>query len=351
MSIDFDLLKRLCESHGVASREERVRGVALEALRPLVDEVRIDSLGNAVCLKRGKGARRVMLAAHLDEIGFLVRHVDRSGFLRVQPVGGFDARTLFAQRVFVHCANGDLLRGVFMPAAKPIHLLAGERPQPPRIDEFFVDLGMSGEQVQEKVEIGDMITLDRTTERVGENIVGKALDDRVGVFVMIEALRRMQNPEVDVVAVATVQEEVGLRGALTAAYGIEPDIGVAIDVTLAVDVPGMKEHEAVSKLGQGAGIKVMDSSLLCDPRLVRRFREIARRDQIPYQMEVMPRGGTDAGSIQRSRTGVPSITLSIPARYVHTVNEMVAERDVDACATLLARFLEEAHTLDLTSSE
>jgi endoglucanase len=192
-----------------------------------------------------------------------------------------------------------------------------------------------------------MVTLDRTTERVGAgDVIGKAMDDRVGVFVMLEALRALRSNDVDIYAVATVQEEVGLRGAITSAYEIAPDIGIALDVTLAVDIPGTAEPNVIARLGQGAAIKLMDGSLICDPRLVAQFRAIAERESIPHQMEILPRGGTDAGGIQRSRGGVPSITLSIPARYVHTVNEMVRESDVTACVDLLARYLEVAHTFD-----
>lgn len=350
MSIDYDLLKRLSETPGIASREERVRAVAVEALRPLVDEVRIDRLGNAVALKRGNGRRRVMIAAHLDEIGFMVRQIDSDGYLRLQPVGGFDARNLVAQRVLVHCSKGDVLRGAMMLGAKPVHLLAGQETPAPKLDDIFVDVGLKAEQAREVIELGDMVTLDRTVERVGDNIIGKAMDDRVGVLVMIEALRAMRTNEADVLAVATVQEEVGLRGATTAAFGLEPDVGIALDVTIAGDIPGMKDANQVSRLGGGAAIKIMDSSLLCDPRLVAQFRDIARRENIPFQMEILPRGGTDAGGIQRSRAGVPSITLSIPTRYLHTVNEMVSESDVEACATLLARYLEVAHTFDYSFS-
>jgi putative aminopeptidase FrvX len=350
MAINYDLLKRLSETPGVPSREERIRAVVVEALRPLVDEVRVDPLGNAVCLKRGTGSsprRKVMVAAHMDEIGFLVRHVDEKGFLRLQPVGGFDPKTLVAQRVQVH-TEGGMLRGVLMPAGgKPPHLMTpGQEPKPPKIEEFFVDVGLTREQAAEQVQVGDMVTLDRTLERAGNNIIGKGMDDRAGVFVMIEAVRALRSHQVDVIAVATVQEEVGLRGATTAAFGIEPDVGIALDVTLAVDIPGTEEHDVVSRLGQGVGIKVMDSLSISDPRLVRHFRDLARREGIPFQMEVLPRGGTDAGAMQRARAGIPVITLSVPARYVHTVNEMVSESDLEAAITLLARYLEEAHTYD-----
>ena len=164
------------------------------------------------------------------------------------------------------------------------------------------------------------------------------------MFVLIESLRQVRSHEVDILAVATAQEEVGLRGALTSAYHLEPNVGIALDVTLAVDTPGSGKHEAVTRLGAGTAIKLMDSSLLCHPKLVQHFREIARREQIPHQLEILPRGGTDAGAIQRSRAGTPSITISVPTRYVHTVNEMANVSDVEATISLVARYLEEAHT-------
>jgi endoglucanase len=344
--LNFDLLKALTETPGIASREDHVRGVAVQAIRPLVDDVRFDALGNAIGRKRGKAGRRVMIAAHLDEIGFFVRYIDSRGFLRLQPVGGFDARALFAQRVVVTSSHGGVLRGTLMPGAKPPHLLAGEEPKSPKVDEFFVDLGLPEADVKATVEIGDMVTLDGPCERVGQNITAKAMDDRVGVFVLIEALRALRSHEVEILAALTVEEEVGLRGATTAGFDLEPNVAIALDVTLARDTPGTPDQDTITRLGGGAAIKVMDSSLICDPRLVRDFREVARRHDVPFQLEVLPRGGTDAGAIQRSRGGVPAITLSIPTRYVHTVDETVSESDVEACINLLARYLEEAHTFN-----
>lgn len=343
MAVEWDLLKKLCETPGIASRENQVRSVALDALRPLVQEIRIDQLGNAICVKPGKSPMKVMVAGHLDEIGFMVRHIDDDGFLFLQPVGGFDPRVLVAQRVLVHPSNGPMLRGVLMPAIKPAHLLSTESTHQMRIDEFFVDLCLSKDRVRELVDVGDMVTLDRSFESIGDGFISKAMDDRVGVFVMIEALRALRSHEVTIIAVATTQEEVGLRGARVSAFNVEPALGVALDVTLALDIPGQDKKESISRLGAGAAIKIMDSSLISDPRLVERFRSIARYNQIPYQIEILPRGGTDAGGIQLSRAGVPSITLSIPTRYVHTVNEMVYRSDVEACISLLAAFLEEAH--------
>jgi endoglucanase len=343
--VNFDLLKRLCETPGVPSREERMRSLVAAELRPLVDEVSVDAMGSVIGLKRGSGGPKVMIAAHIDEIGFLVKFIDEDGFLRLQPVGGWDPRVMVAQRVYVHGFAGESLLGTLMPAAKPIHILTDEeKNKPPKIEEFFVDLGLPADEVKARVEIGDMVTMARTAERIGNNIVSKTLDDRVSVFVMIEALRILGNHACDIYAVATSQEEIGLRGATTAAYNIQPDIGIAVDITLANDFPGPAEHEHITRLGRGAAIKVMDSSLICHPKLVRHFRDVAEKHRIPYQLEILSRGGTDAGGIQRSRGGVPSFTLSIPTRYVHTVNEMAAVSDIQNCIDLLARYLEEAGT-------
>jgi endoglucanase len=346
--LNFDLLKRLCETPGISSREDLLRQIVVEELKPLTDTIEADVMGNVIGFKKGaSNGPRVMIAAHIDEIGFMVKHIDDRGFLRLQPIGGWDPRVMVAQRVMVTGFAGQSLRGTLMPAAKPIHLLTPEEAnKPPKIEEFYVDLGLPGEKVKTLVEPGDMVTMDRTTERVGDTVVSKTLDNRISVFIMIEALRLLQSTPVkaNLLAVATTQEEVGLRGATTAAYTLQPDIGIALDVTLANDFPGPPDHEQVTRLGNGTAIKISDSSLLCHPKLVRHFRDVAEAHDIKYQLEVLPRGGTDAGGIQRSRGGVPGFTLSIPTRYVHTVNEMAHVEDIQATIALLAAYLEEAHT-------
>lgn len=343
--MNYDLLKALCELPGIGGREDAVISFVKKEMEGLVDEISVDRLGNVVGVKKGTGGPTVMVAAHMDEIGFFVKHIDDKGFIRLQPVGGFDPRVLPAQRVIVHGFKGDQLRGVMANQAKPIHLLSpGEMPTP-KIDNIFVDIGLSGDEVKEVVRVGDMVTMDRTVEKVGNNVIGKAMDDRVCVYIMLEALRKLAGNPVDctVVAVATVQEEVGLRGARTAAYHVDPDIGVALDVTLAMDIPGGADHETVSRLGNGAAIKVFDSSHISNHKMVNHFRDLAEANDIAHQMEVLPRGGTDAGAILFARGGVPVITLSLPTRYIHTVNEMVSVDDLQACVDLLALYLQHAH--------
>lgn len=345
MPFNYDLLKSLCETPGVSGHEDAMRALVTRELQSLTDTLTVDPLGNLVATKNGTGGPRIMLAAHMDEIGFLVKFVDDKGFLRLQPVGGWDPRTMVAQRVYVQGFTGETLLGTLMPAAKPIHQLTPEeRSKPAKIEEFFVDLGLPGSRVKELVEIGDPVTMARTTERVGGNVVSKSLDDRLCVFVMIEALRAVGAHHAEIIAVATVQEEVGVRGAITAAQALKPDVGVALDVTLANDFPGPPEHEYVSKLGDGPAINIMDSMSISNPKLVKHLRRVAEQNSIPYQLDMLLGGGTDAAGIQKVGVGIPVVTLSVPTRYIHTVNEMASVSDIEASITLLARYLEDAHT-------
>lgn len=342
--LNIALLKRLCELHGIAGREDTVRSVVLEELRPLVDEISVDALGNIIGVRRGISGPRVMLAAHMDEIGFLVRHIDERGFLRLQAVGGFDPSRLPAQRVRVHGFSGESFLGSIGVAGKPIHLLQPHEVKPPTIDDLFVDIGLSGDDARTHVEVGDMVTLERTLERVGPNVMTKALDDRAGLFIMLEALRSLSaTTEAEIVAVATTQEEVGLRGATTAAYAVDPKIAIALDITPAGDFPGAPEDFVGVKLGAGVAIKVMDMSTVPSYALSQHLRQIARDAGLPHQLEILGRGGTDAGAMQRTRGGVPATALSIPVRYAHTVNETAAVSDIQAAIDLLARYLPLAH--------
>ncbi len=340
----MDLLKRLSEVAGVAGREERVREIIAAELEGLVDVLETDAMGNLHAVKRaGDGAPRAMVAAHMDEIGFYVKFIDDKGFIRLQQVGGFDPRNLFARQVIVHASlSNEDLPGVMNPASKPIHISTPEeRSKIPLIADFYVDLGLAPDEVSAKVRIGDMVTLKQEFIDLGKVVTGKALDDRVGCWIAIEALKRLREPAFEVHAVFTTQEEVGLRGALTSAFRVEPDVGIALDTTLAVDTPDIKDHQRITKLGGGVGIKVMDSSSISTRWLLDEFLALAEQRGIDHQLEVLPLGGTDAGAIQRSRLGVPSITLSTPSRYVHTVTEMVSKADLEAGVALLTAFLQE----------
>jgi endoglucanase len=346
VALNEELFRRLIETPGVPGREERQREIARQELDALTDEIRTDHLGSVIGTKRGRDDVRVMVAAHMDEIGFLVRHVDDKGFIRLQPLGGHDPANMVSQRVIVTTANGATLRGALQPVRKPPHLARNEEQKPPKAEDFYVDLGMSAQEVREKVRVGDYVTMDRTLERVGDNYMSKAMDDRVGVFVMIEALRALREHEATINAVATSQEEVGLRGAEASGSALAPTLVIALDITLAMDVPGTQDEGRITELGKGVALKIMDSHSISHPGLVEHFRQLAEREGIPHQMEILPSGGTDAGGVQRLHGGIPAVTLSVPCRYVHTPNEMVSEKDVQAAIDLLARYLEEAHTGD-----
>ncbi|MFQ6015405.1 MAG: M42 family metallopeptidase [Anaerolineae bacterium] len=334
------LLKKLSESQGIPGREDRIRTLVTEEMRPLVDDLRIDPLGNVIGHKRGKGKVKVMIAAHMDEIGFMVNHIDDKGFLRILPVGGWDPRTMIAQRVTVHGQQD--LPGII--GTKPVHILTEEEKKKPlKVKDFFIDVGLPPEKVKELVSVGDVVTMVQEMSEIGEAVTGKSFDDRLGIYVMLEALRKVPKHEVDIYAVASVQEEVGLRGAIVSSYGIEPHAGIALDVTIASDTPGSEDHERVTLMGGGTAIKLMDSSSISDYKLVQFFKDIAAERKIKYQLEILPRGGTDAGAIQRTKSGAPVITISIPTRYVHSVVEMAHKEDIQASINLLTAFLEVAH--------
>lgn len=347
---EFEFLRKLTETPGISGREERVRDLILAETEGLWDETRIDPMGSLICVKRAtakptKGKKgdappqKVMLACHTDEIGFYVRFIDEDGHLRIQNVGGFDTRNLFARRVLVQ-GRKDLI-GVLNPGGRPVHIASDEdKKKIPEIKDFYVDLFMPPAQVRKLVEIGDPISLYQTTEMIGDSISGKAMDNRIATWVAINAIRKAAgNLKYDVYFAACVQEEVGLRGAGTAAYGIEPDIGIAIDVTLACDTPGVNDDERITTFGGGAAIKVMDSASISHRGLFEEFVRIARAKKIAHQLEVLPRGGTDAGAVQRTRAGNKSITLSVPTRYIHTVTESVHRKDAKAAVDLLAAYL------------
>jgi tetrahedral aminopeptidase len=347
-----ELLKELCETPGIPGREERLRAVVRRELTGLVDEMRVDALGNLIAVKRNPGAPKLMVAAHIDEIGFVVSFIDKEkGWLRLTPLGGHDPRNMIAQRVLVSTEQEDL-PGILFPGIKPPHIAGEEdRKKQPQISDFFVDLGLPGAVVREKVTIGTPVTLLRGFTEMGDCYSSKAMDDRLSVYIMIEALRRTVQSQAqsgfEIYAVATVQEEIGLRGAAVSGFGVHPDIGIALDVTLAVDIPGVAEHEQVTKLGGGTAIKILDSSAISHPKLTAFLRNLADRHNIPWQHEILPRGGTDAGAMQRVRAGIAVGTISTPTRYIHSSVEMVHKDDVEAGIALLAAFMAEGHTADL----
>ena len=351
MDLDLNLLKRLCELPGAPGREERIRAFVQEKLEPLCEEVSVDAIGNLIGIKRATStggdtpALRLMISSHLDEISFMVTHIDDRGYLRFTPLGGFDAKTLTAQRVIVH-GKKDLI-GVL--GTKPIHIMTEEeRRAAPKLDDYFVDVGLSAEEVRATVSVGDVVTRQRDVVEIGHSVTGKSFDNRMGVFVMLEALASVEHHGVDIYAVASTQEEIGIRGATVATRNIDPDLGIALDITVANDVPEAKSHEYITQLGKGAAIKIMDSSVVCNPKVVEFLRKLAEEEEIPHQAEILTRGGTDTAAIQRSGKGAAVGCISIPTRYVHSVIEMCHKSDVEAAIRLLRAFIERAHTRSFT---
>ena len=341
--MNLKLLKELSETPGVSGREERVRAVIEREAKGLFDDVTTDNLGSLIAVKRSKtqGAKRVLIACHIDEIGFYVRHVDEKGHLRIHNAGGFDTKNLLARRVLVQSSGGEDLVGLMNPSGRPTHTAKEEdKKKIPEITDFFVDLCIPAEEVKKKVRIGDPVTLIQEFSEIGQCVSGKCLDNRIAAFVALEAMRKAQNPKYDVILAATVQEEVGCRGAGPAAFATEPDVALAIDVTLAVDIPGVPEDERVTKQGDGVALTIMDSMTISHRPLIDAFEAVAKGRDIPYQLSILPRGGTDAGPMQRSRGGYKAMTLSVPTRYIHTVTECIHKRDLQSAIDLLAAWLE-----------
>jgi len=342
MSINTPLLKKICEIAGAPGFEKRVRDLVIQEVEPLVDELSVDNLGNVVAIKKGVNNpenKKAMVAAHMDEIGFIVTHIDDNGFVRFHTLGGFDPKTLTAQRVIIH-GREDVI-GVM--GSKPIHVMTPEeRNKVAKTSDYFIDLGMSKEEVEKLIAIGDPITRERELIEMGNCVNCKSIDNRVSVFILIEILKKLKNQPYDVFAVFTVQEEVGLRGANVSAHTINPDFGFGLDTTIAFDLPGAQPHEKVTSLGGGAAIKIMDASTICDYRMVDYMKKSADKHKIKWQPEILTAGGTDTAGVQRmGKDGAISGAVSIPTRHLHQVIEMADKDDIQGAIDLLTVCLQE----------
>lgn len=344
--INVPLLSKICKAPGAPGHEIAIRALILENLEGLVDEITLDAMGNILATKKGTKDKKVMVAAHMDEIGFIVTHVDDDGFIKFHTLGGFDPKTLSAQRVIIH-GKEDII-GVM--GAKPIHIMTSEeRNKAPKIQDFFIDTGLPAAKVKELIETGDPITRERELIEMGECVNAKSLDNRVSVYILIETLRALKGKKIpyDLIATFTVQEEVGLRGAIASASGVSPDFGIALDVTMAYDLPGAQPHERVTKLGDGTAIKIMDGATICDYRMIKYMKEVAHNGKIKYQTELLPAGGTDTAGLQRSSIGgCIAGAISIPLRYLHQVIEMAHKEDIKDTILLLSKCIEDLDQYD-----
>jgi putative aminopeptidase FrvX len=322
------LIQKLVESTGPSGHESAVASLVRAEVEGSADSVQVDALGNLLARKGQKtaGGLRIMLAAHMDEIGLIVTHVDDNGFVRFTTIGGVAPQTCLGGRV--HFVNG--VQGV----------IGGERLENAErfntIDQLFIDVGASS-RAECPLKVGDVAAFDRSFVDLGQRLVSKAMDDRVSVAVLIETLRQIKHTPHELVFTFTTQEEVGTRGATSSAYAIDPDLGISVDVTRSGDTPKGVRMEV--SLGKGPAIKVRDSGMLADPRLVQGMVETAERAGIPYQMEVLDGGTTDARAMQLTRAGVPSGCVSIPCRYIHSPSEMVDYGDVQNAVKLLVELL------------
>ncbi len=346
MSINVALLKKICELPGAPGHEQKVREFISKEIKSYVDKVETDNIGNMTAFIKGKSskAKKIMIAAHMDEIGFMVTHIDKEGFLHFNTLGGFDPKTLTAQRVIVHGKKN--LVGVM--GSKPIHVMTPEeRNKVVPITDYFIDLGMPRKEVIKYISIGNVVTRERELIEMGECVNCKSLDNRVSVFILLETLKQIKKPTHDIYGVFTVQEEVGTRGAQAATMSIKPDFGFGLDTTIAFDVPGAKEHEYVTELGKGAAIKIMDSSAICDYRMVEYMKKTADKNKIKWQPEVLTGGGTDTAALQRFVPGGSiSGAISIPTRHIHQVIEMCHKNDIAGAIKLLKHCIENIDSHD-----
>ena len=340
--MNIDLLKRLCETPGVPGHEERVRALVEAEVSGLFERVETDAMGSLHCVRDAatEGAPRIMLLCHMDEIGFLVSHITDKGFLYLQPVGGFDPRNLFSRRVLV-CTGGGDLKAVMNPGGKPVHISSPEdRKKVPEVDEFFVDTGL-GAAAKDKVRIGDYVVMDEPFLEMGDKVVSKALDNRIACWLGIEAIRALGDAGrgAEIHVVFTTQEEVGLRGARTAAYRVRPDLGIGIDVTLACDTPGVPEQDRTTEQGKGFGLHLRDGSFIADKALVAEIEKIAQDRGIPYQRTMLRSGGQDGAAAQQAAAGARVVGITVGTRYIHTVTEMADKGDLAAARDILAAWM------------
>ncbi|GAB6098407.1 M42 family metallopeptidase [Halanaerocella petrolearia] len=324
-----ELIKKLVETYGPAGDEEKIRKVIQEEIKDYVDEIKIDTMGNLIALKKGQNSnQKIMLAAHMDEIGVIATHIDEDGFIRFSKIGGVPTHTLLGERVLF---NGKTV-GVIDKEGQ-LEKISKLKP-----DKMYIDIGAtSKKEAQKKIRLGDTACYYRQMNDLGNRITAKSIDDRSGCALLIQNLKELEQPTYDTYFVFTTQEEVGTRGSKVSAYGIDPDLGIAVDVTLTGDTPEAKRM-AVS-LGDGPAIKVKDRTVLANPQVKQLMIDVAESKDIPYQLEVLQAGGTDAGSMQLTRDGVLAGALSIPARYVHSPSEMIDLDDLENGVKLLTGVL------------
>jgi putative aminopeptidase FrvX len=329
-------LEKLSNAYGVTGREGEVRELMIQLMKPFVDDIIVDRLENVIAVKKGKkNSPKIMLASHMDEVGLMVKTITKEGFLQFIKMGGIDDRILPAQKVAV-LSRKAVFPGII--GSKPPHIQKeDERKKIIALDELFIDIGVENKEnaMSLGVASGDPIAFDIKYSQLSEDIVtGKAFDNRAGCAAMIEALRLLEEDHCTIYAVGTVQEEVGLRGATTAAFGVDPDVAIVLDVTIAGDVPGVREFDTSIKMGKGPSLLISDSGLVTHPKILRWLAGSAEEEKIPVQLEAGIPGSTDAARINLTKQGIPSGNISIPTRYIHSPVGMLSLKDIENSAKL-----------------
>ena len=328
----YSTLQKLCACPSISGREDNIRGLISEMILPFADEVRVDNLGNLIATKKGKGdGQRVMLCAHMDEIGFLVNFIEDNGYLRVAPIGGIN----FNASAYTRLISESGVVGILAPEGKT-------KAADYKADKFFIDIGAKNKkEAERRVSIGDFFVAEGSVKRLmGKRVAGRPLDDRIGCAVLLHIAESLWEKELsaDVYYVFSVQEEVGCRGSMTAAYAISPDYSLCFDVTGTGDTIGNEGMACV--LGGGAAVKIKDSSVICSEEVVKALCDLAKEKKIPYQREILTYGGTDTSSMQLSGSGSLAGALSIPTRYIHSGVECCDLGDAEACSRLACAFIE-----------
>ncbi|MFX0168039.1 MAG: M42 family metallopeptidase [Candidatus Hodarchaeota archaeon] len=346
------LLQTLVDSFGPSGFEREVSTIVAETMRPISDEISIDKLGSVHFMKKGSADHpRILIAGHIDEVGFIVSAITEEGFLKVNPLGGWWDQVILGQKVVVQTRKGQRHFGVF--GAKPPHLLEpDERKKVVELKQMFIDVGASSEEdVKEMgIQIGDPIMPDASFQLIRNEklAAAKAFDDRLGAFIAMEVVRQLKEQNINhpntIIGAATVQEEVGLRGARTTAHVVEPDVGFALEVEIAGDMPGIKPEEAASKLGKGPAISTMDRSMIPNQSLLEFVIDTAEKEDIPYQLSAMYGGATDAGVIHLNRAGVPSLVIGVPTRHIHSHIGILNLDDIEKTIDLLIAVIKAMNT-------
>jgi len=334
-----ELLEKLSNATGISGYEDEIRAIMKKELSKY-GETEVDNFGNVICVK-GSGSPKIMLAAHMDEIGLLVKHIDDKGFIRFIPMGGVDDETLPAIKVKI-LAEKEVIPGII--GFKPPHLKKDEEAKKKiKLEEMYIDTGLSAEEVKKKIQIGDAVVFESEFSDLGDNVVGKALDNRAGCAVLIEVMKNLKDFKGTVYGVATAQEEIGLKGARTSAFKINPDFALALDVSIAGDTPDINETETDIKINGGPCITVVEASgrgLVPSPQVKKHLIKCARDSKISYQLEASKGGMTDAAIIYMTNEGIRTGGVSVPTRYIHSPNSLCNMKDLKGAVDLTVKFLE-----------